>query len=215
MRRCSLQNLVELKVATHLETEDELVSKAHTGCAESFAVLVKKYEQRIYRLSYAVTGAPEVAEVVLLETFLKAYANIGDFSGQSRFYTWLVRIAINEGVAKLRRRDGPNGVSLDRPADADGPISVPGDIDDWRDNPEESYSKNELRAILSKTLQDLETPLRVVFVLRDIADLSSEDAAKVLGLSVPAVTRRLMRARLKLRDKLSVWFEEHPALAAG
>lgn len=215
MRRCSLQNLVELKVATHLETEDGLVSKAHKGCAESFAVLVKKYEQRIYRLSYAVTGDPEVAEVILLETFLKAYANIGDFRGQSRFYTWLVRIAINEGVSKLRRRDGPNGVSLEQPADTDKPTSVPGDTDDWRDNPDESYSKNELRAILSKTLQDLETPLRVVFVLRDIADLSSEDAAKVLGLSVPTVTRRLMRARLKLRDKLSVWFEEHPALAAG
>ena len=115
----------------------------------------------------------------------------------------------------MRQRDGPYWVSLDRPADADGPISVPGDIDDWRDNPEESYSKNELGAILSKTLQDLETPLRVVFVLRDIAGLSSEDAANVLGLSVPTVTRGLMRARLKLRDKLSVWFEEHPALAAG
>ena len=215
MRRCSLQNLVELKAATQLEPEDELVNKAQTGCAESFAVLVKEYELRIYRLSYAVTGDPEVAEVILLETFLKAYANIGDFRGQSRFYTWLVHIAINEGVTKLRRRDGPNGVSLEQPADADGPISVAGDIDDWRDNPEESYGKNELRAILSKTLQDLETPLRVVFVLRDIADLSSEDAAKVLGLSVPTLTRRLMRGRLKLRDKLSVWFEEHPALAAG
>ena len=202
-------------MATHLENEAVLVRKAQTGCAESFAVLVKQYERKIYRLSFAATGVPADAEDVLQETFLKAYANIEHFRGESRFFTWLVRIAMNEAVTKLRRRHPHTWISLDQPNDTDESISTPEDIEDWRDNPEERYSKTELSAILSKVLQDLETPLRVVFALRDIEDLSCEETARVLGLSVPTIKSRLMRARLKLRKKLSFWFDKRSALAAG
>ena len=82
------------------------------------------------------------------------------------------------------------------------------------DNPEESYIQTEVRAILAKALQSLETPLRIVFALRDIEDLSCEDTARALGLSVPAVKSRLMHARLKLREKLSFWFKKRSLLAA-
>ena len=199
---------------THLENEAVLVSGAQTGSAESFAVLVKQYERQIYRLSKIVTGNQEDAEDALQETFLKAYKNLGQFRGESRFYTWLVRIAINEAVAKLRSRDSYTWVSLDEPIGSDESGAAPREIRDWRDNPEECYNQTELREILSKVLQDLETPLRIVFVLRDVEGLSCEETAVVTGLSVPAVKSRSMRARLKLRKKLSFWFEKRSALAA-
>jgi len=150
---------------------------------------------------------------VLQETFLKAYANIGRFKGESRFYTWLVRIAMNEALTKLRRRRVTDWVSLDEPGDAERPASTAEDIEDWRDNPEDSYNKTELREILSKALSSLEGPLRLVFVLRHIADLSSEDTARVLGVSDAAVRSRLLRARLKLRKRLIAWFGDRCAPA--
>jgi len=119
------------------------------------------------------------------------------------------------GLAKLRRRRLSTWVSLDQPRDDGEIVSVAVDIADWRDNPEESYSKAELRAILAEALQGLETPLRIVFALRDMEDLSCEETARTLGLSVPAVKSRLMRARLKLRKKLSFCFNERSLLAAG
>ncbi len=198
----------------HLDNEAALVRKAQMGHAESFSSLVKQYERQIYRLSYAVTKNLEDAEDVLQETFLKAYSNIGRFKEESRFYTWLVRIAMNESITKLRRRHAPTWVSLDQPAHNDEPASVPRDVEDWRDNPEKSYSGTELRAILSKALLDLETRLRIVVVLRDVEGLSTEETARVLGLSVAAVKSRLNRARLKLRNKLSAWFQDRPVFAA-
>jgi RNA polymerase sigma-70 factor, ECF subfamily len=201
-------------MCTHLDNETEVVRMAQMGCTESFGILVNQYEQQIYRLSFALTKNAEDAEDVLQEAFLKAYAKIGGFRGESRFYTWLVRVAMNEALTKLRRRHDSSWVSLDEPADSDEPTSAPRDIGDWRDNPEESYSRTELREILSKTLEGLEAPLRLVFVLRHIADLSSEDTARVLGIPVATVKTRLMRARLKLRKRLSVWFGHRSALVA-
>jgi RNA polymerase sigma-70 factor (ECF subfamily) len=202
-------------MTTHLENEAVLVSDAQSGNAEAFAVLVKQYERRIYRLSKAVTGHPEDAEDALQETFLKAYKSFRQFRGESRFYTWLARIAMNEALTKLRRRNSCPWVSLDEPIDTEESEMAPREIRDWRDNPEESFNQTELREILFQALQDLETPLRVVFVLRDVEGLSCEETAAVTGLSDSAVKSRAMRARLKLRKKLSYWFEKRSALAAG
>lgn len=196
-----------------LDSEGVLIRMTQTGCGESFGALVSRYEQRIYRLGYVITTNAEDAEDVLQETFLKAYANIGYFRRDSRFHTWLFRIAINEALTKLQRRHASTWMSLDEPADTEEATSVPRDIKDWRPNPEESYRGTELRTILSKELEDLDTPLRVVFALRDIEGFSSEKTARLLGLPVAAVKTRLTRARLKLRKGLSVWFENRSVLA--
>ncbi len=204
---------MELSMAAHLENEAALVRRAQLGDTESFSTLVKQYERQIYRLSYAVTKNPEDAEDVLQETFLKAYANIERFREESRFYTWLVRIAMNESITRLRRRHATTWVSLDEPA-RDGSIPASCDVADWREHPEKSYSEGELRAILSKALLDLETRLRIVVVLRDIEGLSTEDTARVLRLSIAAVKSRLNRGRLKLRKRLSTWFEKSAIFTA-
>lgn len=194
---------------TRLDNEPALVHAAQIGCAESFSILVNQYERQIYRLSLALTKNPQDAEDVLQEVLLKAYANIGCFRGESRFYTWLVRIATNEALTKLRRRQALSWVSLDEPMDSDQPRSAPRDLADWRDNPEESYRATELREVLSKALNRLDTKLRLVFVLRHMADLSSGDTARLLGLPVATVKTRLWRARLKLRNRLA--FAASPA----
>jgi RNA polymerase sigma-70 factor, ECF subfamily len=195
---------------THLDNEEVLVAEARAGNAESFAALINQYDRHIYRLALNITGNQEDAEDVLQDSFLKAYTNLGQFQGNSRFYTWLVRIAVNEALMKLRKRRGTSWVSLDEPVETEDRSVMPQEIADWADNPEESYARAELQDILNQTMQKLEPQFRTVFVLRDMENLSTEETAKMLGLSVPAVKSRLLRARLKLRELLNKYFKRGP-----
>jgi len=195
-----------------LDNEIALVRLAQSGSTESFEILVNRYEQRIYRFVRVVTKNDQDAEDVLHDTFLKAYANIQHFKGESRFYTWLVSVAMNEVLTRLNLRHAHTWISLSEPADTREVRLAQGNIKDWRHNPEAGHARAELTAILSNAIEDLETPLRVVFALRDIERFSDEETASILGLPLAAVTTRLTRARLKLRQNLSVWFE-NPATA--
>src|SRR5215831_15507394 len=192
---------------THLDNENALVAEARAGNAESFTTLINQYDRHIYRLALNITGNQEDAEDVLQDSFLKAYSNLNRFQGDSRFYTWLVRIAVNEALMKLRKRRGASWVSLDEPADAGDRSLIPREVEDWMDNPERRYAKTELQDILSQAIEKLEPQFRTVFVLRDVEELSTEETAKMLGLSVPAVKSRLLRARLKLRELLNKYFK--------
>ncbi len=186
--------------------EEALVARAQAGDAQAFAELVERYERKIYRLARHITGNDEDAEDVLQETFLKAYENLPGFQGQSKFYTWLVRIAVNEALMKLRRRKTGKMVSLDETIDT-GEETMAREIAVWEDNPEEQYSREELRRILEEAIESLAPLYRTVFVLRDVDELSTEETAEALGISVPAVKSRLLRARLQLRDKLTRFFK--------
>lgn len=186
--------------------EEALVARAQAGDAQAFAELVERYERKIYRLARHITGNDEDAEDVLQEAFLKAYENLPGFQGQSKFYTWLVRIAVNEALMKLRRRKTGKMVSLDETIDT-GEETMAREIAVWEDNPEERYSREELRRILEEAIETLPPLYRTVFVLRDVDELSTEETAEALGISVPAVKSRLLRARLQLRDKLTRFFK--------
>lgn len=192
---------------THLENEATLVAEARAGNAEAFTTLVHQYDRNIYRLALNITGKPEDAEDVLQDAFLKAYTHLDRFQGNSRFYTWLVRIAVNEALMKLRKRRGDRSVSLDEPiATSDNDI-MPREIEDWGDNPEQRYVKTELQEILNQAIESLEPLFRTVVVLRDVENLSTQETADMLSLSVPAVKSRLLRGRLKLREKLNRHFK--------
>lgn len=193
-------------VSTAPPDEEGLVARAQAGDAQAFAELVERYERKIYRLARHITGNDEDAEDVLQETFLKAYENLPGFQGQSKFYTWLVRIAVNEALMKLRRRKAGKMVSLDETIDT-GEETMAREIAVWEDNPEEQYSREELRRILEEAIEALPPLYRTVFVLRDVDELSTEETALALGISVPAVKSRLLRARLQLRDKLTRFFK--------
>ncbi len=187
--------------------EASLVAQARQGDTAAFNELTERYQRNIFRLAQNITQNREDAEDVLQETFLKAYEHLPDFHGDSKFYTWIVRIAVNEALMKLRKRKWDKTVWLDEPVDT-GEDTVAREIAVWEDNPEQRYAKEELHDILDKAVNGLAPPYRTVFVLRDMEGLSTEETAEALDLSVPAVKSRLLRARLQLRDKLTAFFKK-------
>ena len=186
----------------------ELVDRAKQGDTAAFTELVNRYERNIFRLARHITEHEEDAEDVLQETFLKAYSNLNQFQGASKFYTWLVRIAVNESLMKLRRRKADRFVSLDEPVETEND-TVSREIAAWDENPEQQYSRAEINGILSRTIDSLSPGFRTVFLLRDVEGLSTEETATALDLSIPAVKSRLLRARLQLREKLNRIFHKH------
>ena len=186
------------------DDEGSLVAAAKGGDITAFETLVGRYERKIFRLAQNITQNKEDAEDVMQEAFLKSYQHLDEFQGNSRFYTWLVRIAVNQALMKLRKRR-PNQVSLDEDVDT-GEDTIPREVEDWGPSPEDRYEQSELGDILTTTIAELEPPFRIVFQLRDIEELSTEETAEALGLSVPAVKSRLLRARLRLRQKLNRYF---------
>lgn len=186
--------------------ESALVAQAKAGNSNAFGELVNRYERKIYRLAKNITRNDEDAEDVLQDAFLKAYSHLDNFKGDSKFYTWIVRIAVNEALMRLRKRKTDRSVPLDEPMDL-GDETVTREIAVWEDNPEQRYSKEEWRQILDEAVDSLKPDFRTVFVLRDIEELSTEETAEALGISVPAVKSRLLRARLALREKLTRQFK--------
>ena len=186
--------------------ESSLVAQAKAGDQAAFSELVTHYERKIYRLAKNITRNDEDAEDVLQDAFLKAYTHLDNFKGDSKFYTWIVRIAVNEALMRLRKRKTDRTVPLDEPVEL-GEETVAREIAVWEDNPEQRYSKEEWRNILDTAVDDLKPDFRTVFVLRDIEELSTEETAETLGISVPAVKSRLLRARLALRETLTRQFK--------
>jgi RNA polymerase sigma-70 factor, ECF subfamily len=186
--------------------ESTLVSEAKAGNFAAFEELVNRYEKKIYRLGLNVTGNPEDAEEVLQETFLKAFQHLANFREDSRFYTWIVRIAVNEGLMKLRKRRSDKSVPIADDVDEEGSI-IPREFADWRPNPEQQLAQSELESILSNAARSLPPTFRTVFFLRDVEGLSTQETAELLNLTVSAVKARLFRARLHLRDELTKVFK--------
>jgi len=189
------------------DDEPALVAAAKGGEVSAFEELVTRYERKIFRLTRNITGNMQDAEDAMQEAFLKSYEHLANFKGDSRFYTWLVRIAVNEALMKLRRRH-PGEFSIDEEVGAAGEQLMPRELDDWGPTPEERYQQVEIQEILSEAIDKLEPDFRIVFILRDVEELSTEETAKLLGLSITATKSRLLRARLKLRQRLNRHFRE-------
>src|SRR5271155_1333882 len=189
------------------EHELFLVAPSKKGDMAAFEELVSRYERKIFRLTMNITNNREDAEDAMQDAFLKSYSHLKSFQGDSRFYTWLVRIAANEALMRLRKRR-PNQISLDEPIKGEEEDLMPREIQDWGPGPDQRFAQTEMREILSQVIEQIEPEYRMVFVLRDIEELSTEDTASALGLSVPAVKSRLLRARLKLRQKLDRYFKQ-------
>ena len=183
-----------------------LVEQARAGSSAAFTELIRKYEGKIFRLAMNITQNREDAEDVLQETFLSAYEHLDSFRGDSKFYTWIVRIGVNKALMKLRKRKQEKLVSIDQEIET-GEETMVREIAAWGENPEERYTREELGGILDRVVQSLSPPFRTVFVLRDIEELSTEETAEALNLSVAAVKSRLLRARLQLREKLTRFFK--------
>ncbi len=186
------------------DLDAELVAQAQDGKLEAFEELVRRHTQLIYRTLMAMLGNPADAQDSLQDTLLSAFKHIGGFQGRSKFSTWLVSIARNTALQRLRGRK--NVESLDEPEREEEGDFRPRQVRSWVDNPEQLHSKSEIQQLVEAGILGLPAKYRVVVVLRDIEQHSTDEVARVLGLSVPAVKTRLLRGRLMLREWLSPHF---------
>jgi RNA polymerase sigma-70 factor, ECF subfamily len=183
-----------------------LVHASKAGDIPAIEELVRRYDSKLLRIAQHVTHNREDAQDAVQEAFLKAFQRLEQFQENSKFSTWLIRIAINQSLMKLRKQHRKSEVSMDQVFETEeGALSS--ELADWAPNPEERYRASELREILISTLQELRPSLRVAFVLRDMEGLSTEQTAEALNLSQVAVKARLLRARLQLREGLSKYFK--------
>ena len=141
-----------------VDDELELVARRERAIAASFSVLLRRYEGKIFRLAMNITQNREDAEDVLQESFLKAYEHLDQFQGNSKFYTWIVRIAVNQALMKLRKRKSDRAVSLDEQIDT-GEDTVVREIAAWDPDPEQRYSQEELHNILTEAIDELAADL--------------------------------------------------------
>jgi RNA polymerase sigma-70 factor (ECF subfamily) len=203
---CVLEPSLPYGVPFEVDEDLSLVHATKRGNAAAFEKLVKKYDRKLLRIAQGVTHNREEAEDAVQEAFFKAYQRLDQFQETAKFSTWLIRIVLNEALMKLRKQRTVREESLDGDFQNDSD-SLPRDVADWSPNPQELYSGAEFRQILSKCLLKLQPALRVVFVLRDIEELSISETSETLGLSAVAVKARLFRARLRLREELSGYFK--------
>jgi RNA polymerase sigma-70 factor, ECF subfamily len=186
------------------DADAEWVAQAQSGSLEAFEELVRRHSQLIYRTLAAILGNPADAQDAMQDTLMSAFKHIGGFQGRSKFSTWLVSIARNAALQRLRR--GKNMESLDGgPYDEETDFH-PRQVKAWQDNPEQFYSKSEIRQLVERGILALPLNYRAVVMLRDIQQLSTDEVAQQLGLSVPTVKTRLLRGRLMLREWLSPHF---------
>ncbi len=186
-------------------SDSDLVRAALDGRLGAFETLIRRYDQMLYRTARRLSLTHEEAQDVVQESFLKAFRKLEQFRAMAKFSTWLTRIAINESLETLRKRNYFRETSLDTYYDDEEGDSTL-QIIDWGPNPEQRFRESELRAILSNALDQLRPILRSVFVLRDMEGLSAREAAELLDITEVVVRSRLFRARTELRRRLSVFF---------
>jgi len=184
------------------DPDAEIVARVQAGETEAFELLVRLHGRKIYRSLTGILGSTDEAEDAVQDAFLKAFTHIGEFEGRSKFSTWLVRIAINTGVQRLRGRKEIESL------EGEDEEFRPRNIQAWQDDPELSYSKEEMRRLIEKEIMKLPVKYRLVLMLRDLEELSTAEAAAALGLGVPALKARLVRGRLMLRESLVPYFSK-------
>lgn len=205
---------VERPGETRDDSEQSLIARIRNGNSSLFADLVKPYERRVYRTALALLRNEADAQDVAQEAILKAFANLKQFRGESRFSTWLIQITVNEARMRQRKQHAALFEPIVEENDEEGAYT-PRDFADWREIPSEALERSEIRALLAKALASLAQKYREVFLLRDVEQLSIEDTAQTLGISIASVKTRLLRARLMLRDILAPvlvdgWFSRTP-----
>lgn len=179
--------------------DSELLQSAREGNATAFDTLIRRHDRFLYRIARSVLLDDYEAEDVVQETFIKAFKGLEDFRGEARLSTWLTRIALNEALARKRRRR--NTVELEALQHRTNALEPTPMIAPAQD-PELSTAQQQIRKLLERAIDGLPDSLRTVFVMRDVEELSTAEAARLLGLGEPTVKTRLHRARRMLRELL-------------
>ena len=181
-----------------LERERQLIAEILAGNPERFYELIAPIERRVYVTAYDIVQSAAEAEDVAQEAILKAFRSLKSFRGDSKFSTWLFRITMNEARMRLRKN---REVSLDELVAEDQENGyTPMQLADWREIPADAVIRQDLAEHLEAAIAALPVAYREVLILRDIDRISILQTAEILGLTVPNVKVRLLRARLMLRD---------------
>jgi RNA polymerase sigma-70 factor, ECF subfamily len=187
---------------TEERDEAQMIAKILAGESQLFHELIRPYERRVYVMALSFLHNEADAEDTAQETFLKAFRNLSSFRGEAKFGTWLVSITLNEARSRIRSRNTMKMESLDEPAEEQG-NTPPYLLRDWKEIPSEALERKEVRLLLQEAITGLPLIYREVFQLRDIEQLSVNEAAVALGISIAAVKVRLHRARMMLQKKLA------------
>ena len=204
-----------------METDEQLVERAQGGESAAFDELARRYTNIVYRILYKILRHDEDTQDALQDTFVSAYRALPRFRKDSKFSTWIYRIATNAALMKARSRK-TNLVSLDHPTE-DEDARGAWDLVDGSATPDQDILSDETRRVMEDAIQALPPEQRVAFVLHDIQELSSAQTAEAMGITVSAVNSRLHRARVFLRDRIGryvrnpepvAWRKLDPATAA-
>jgi RNA polymerase sigma-70 factor, ECF subfamily len=187
--------------------DTDLVARAKAGELDAFEALTNRYEQRVYSLALRMLRQEQDAEDVTQQTFLSALEHLPGFRGDASFATWLLRIASHAALKVIRKRKGLDTISLEaatEESDSYDTVPHPEYVADWRQSPEQLVQQHETQRLLDEALAKLDEKHRLVFLLRDVEGLSVKETAQALGLSEANTKVRLLRARLQLREQLTL-----------
>lgn len=177
--------------------DEEVVRRVLAGETALFEIVMRRYNQRLYRMARAILRDDGEAEDVMQEAYVRAYQHLGQFAGRSQFATWLTRIAIHEALARVRRRGRLEQLGPEDYSDGDGAMNV-----SPMPNPEDQASVSELGRVLEEAILSIPDQYRLVLMMRDVEQMSTSDTAAALDLTEENVKVRLHRARAMVRRKL-------------
>lgn len=187
---------------THAAGECQLVERAKSGDQSAFRAIMEQNNRRLYRVARTVMKDDAEAEDVVQETYLRAFSNLATFRGESSLTTWLTRIALNEALGRKRKqRPTVTLESVEAAEEASAQI-IQFPAMNTEPDPERTAAQHEIRRLLERAMDGLPEPFRLVFVLRDVEEMSIEEAASQLGIRPETVKTRLHRARRLLRQSL-------------
>ncbi|MFY9823068.1 MAG: RNA polymerase sigma factor [Thermoanaerobaculia bacterium] len=190
------QTALQPVAAPAVLSDDEVVERVLAGDVSLFEILMRRYNQRLFRVARGILADDAEAEDVVQEAYMRAFRELASFRGDALFSTWLTRIACFDALARARKRRRlvplPGGGGGEPPPDPPSAAS----------GPEREMENHELQAVLREAVEVLPDPLRAVFCLREIEELSTEETADALGLTLENVRVRLHRAKQSLRQTL-------------
>lgn len=191
-----------MNVELSVRDEEQMIASILNGDTEKYHDLIRPYERNVYRMALSFMKNEADAEDVAQEAFLNAFRNLANFRGRAKFSTWLISIALNAARDRLRREKLVRMDSLDETPEEGGHVS-PALLRDWREVPSEALERQEIREMLREAIRGLAPLYREVVLLRDVEELSVEETASALTISVPSVKTRLHRARIMLQKVLA------------
>jgi RNA polymerase sigma-70 factor, ECF subfamily len=190
-------------------SDQRLVDSFQAGNKDVLGELIERYYSRVYRLIFGILRNPHDSEEVIQEVFLRVFQKLDSFKGESTFSSWLYRVAINTTYMRLRERKNADVVSLEKIGKfIDEQVGNAGGGDDWTNRPDDELLTEESLNIISEAIEKLPDEFKTVLILRDVDGLSTEEVAKLLNLTPPAVKSRLHRARLFLRKRLEEFYHQ-------